>query len=109
MGKMAFILRVREGSEAEYVDRHKPDRIWPSIVAACQNAGMRNYNGFLGGPDGRTVFASFEADDPEACLVRLSQDPANAEWQQYMAPLMEAITDLDNGSIQFLAPVFEIE
>ena len=109
MEKRAFILRVREGCEVEYLARHEPEQIWPLIVEACLEVGMRNYNGFLGGPDGRTAFLSFEADDPEACLAKLAEDPANAAWQEYMAPLMESITVLDDGSIPFLRHVFTID
>ena len=108
MSRSAFILRVREGMVDEYRRLHNADNLWPSIIYACQRAGMRNYTGFIGGADGRTVFATFEADDPAHALQRLSADLANAEWQAHMAPYLETEVSLGSGSALFLEEVFHI-
>lgn len=108
MSRAAFILRVREGMVDEYRRLHDADNLWPSIVNACQRAGMRNYTGYVGGVDGRTVFASFEADDPALALEQLGGDLANAEWQEHMAPYLETEVFLGAGSALFLEEVFHI-
>jgi L-rhamnose mutarotase len=109
MARLAFILRIREGMVSEYRRLHEPENLWPSIISACVEAGMRNYSGFIGGPDGRTVFAVFEADDPMDALAKLGATDANADWQKHMAPMLE--TDLRSAisKVEFLEEVFHID
>jgi L-rhamnose mutarotase len=109
MARVAFLLRVREGSEMEYRLFHNKENLWPSIIEACQKAGLQNYTGFIGGSDGRTVFATFESDDPAISLTKLQDDPANAEWQEHMAPLMESSTSFESEGVGFLEEVFHID
>lgn len=109
MARLGFILRVREGMVSEYRRLHSVDHIWPSIVEACGRAGMRNYSGFIGGADGRTVFASFEADDPAVALEKLGADSANTEWQRHMAPYLETEVTFGSESVLILEEVFHIE
>lgn len=108
MAKFAFILRVREGMESEYRRLHDPTHLWPAIIDACQRAGLSNYTGFIGGEDGRTVFAVFDSEDPEAALQRLAEDPANSAWQEHMAPYLETEVAFGSGSMMILQEVFHI-
>lgn len=109
MARMGFVLRVREGKVDEYRRLHDAENLWPSIISACQRAGMRNYYGFIGGLDGRTVFATFEADDPILALQLLGQDPANTSWQEHMAPYLETEVGFNSESTHYLEEVFHIE
>lgn len=54
------------------------------LVRACRQAGMRNYTGFLGGPDGCLAVLYFETDDLAATLARLDADPASATWRSQL-------------------------
>jgi L-rhamnose mutarotase len=110
MQRVAFLMRVKAGREEEYREAHRPHRIWPSIVDACRRAGIRNYSIFIGGHDGRQLFAYFETDDPARTLATLNDDPANVEWQAHMAPLMDVAGSFQDGeSMAFLDEVFHLE
>ena len=108
MARLAFTLQIRAGMVDEYRRLHDSDNLWPSIADACRAAGMNNYTGFIGGPDGRTVFASFEADDPMMALEKLGTTQANEDWQKHMAPFLESDLVSGVGFVQFLEEVFHI-
>lgn len=108
MDRVAFMMVVRRDRVADYVRVHGSSELWPSIVAACRDAGLINYRGFLGGPDGNLVFASFECLDAEESMARLGRDPRNGEWQAMVAPLMELTGGFDDSGLTYLTPVFNI-
>jgi L-rhamnose mutarotase len=91
MERVAFLLGVKDGTQAEYRRRH--DQIWPEMVKALQDAGARNYSIFFD-TDHRRLFAYLEADpDFRTFLQRISTDPVNARWQEYMKDLMDFPVD----------------
>lgn len=84
----AWVLGVRPGYEEEYLRRH--DEIWPEMLAALREAGIRNYNIFR---HGLTLFGYFETDDLEAAKAYLADNDVNARWSEYMAPIMRIEID----------------
>jgi L-rhamnose mutarotase len=88
MTAYAWVLEVRPGYEVEYLKRH--DEIWPDMLEALRAAGIRNYNIFR---HGLTLFGFFETDDLEATQKILADDPVNARWGQWMAPIMKVEVD----------------
>lgn len=91
MERVAFLLGIRAGVQAEYRRRH--DEIWPEMVKALNDAGAHNYSIFFD-TDGRRMFAYLEAHpDFRTFLERISADPVNARWQTYMKDLMELQID----------------
>ncbi len=99
MGNYAWILEVRPGYEDEYKKRH--DEIWPEMLEAVQKAGIRNYNIFR---HGLTLFGYFETDDLQRTIDILKDDPVNARWGAYMAPVMKIEIDTERG-FPFLLPL----
>ena len=98
MAGYAWVLEVRPGYEEEYLKRH--DEIWPEMLAALRKAGISNYNIFR---HGLTLFGYFETDDLEATKASLADDPVNARWSEYMAPIMKI--DIDPAtSFPYLLP-----
>ncbi len=91
MERMAFRMRIKPGSEQEYLGRH--DEIWPEMVEALRAAGFRNYSIFL---DGLTLFAYFESDNVRETLARITVDPVNARWAEMMSDILE--TEQDPGT-----------
>lgn len=84
--RIAFLLKIRPGVEAEYVRRH--DEIWPEMAEALRKAGARNYSIFFD-EDRRRLFAYLEAEpDVATYRARISADPVNARWQEYMSDLL---------------------
>ena len=83
MSHYAWVLEVRPGYEEEYKKRH--DEIWPEMVEALSEAGIRNYNIFR---HGLTLFGYFETDDLDKTRTALAQSPVNKRWAEWMAPIM---------------------
>lgn len=99
MTNYAWVLEVRPGYEEEYKRRH--DEIWPDMLDALRKAGIRNYNIFR---HGLTLFGYFETDDLEGARAALADDPVNAKWAEWMAPIMKI--EIDSATnFPFLLPL----
>jgi L-rhamnose mutarotase len=88
MAQYAWILEVRPGYEEEYVRRHQ--EIWPEMVEALREAGIRNYSLFR---HGLTLFGYFETDDIEKTQERLANSETNQQWSEWMDPIMKVDID----------------
>ncbi|HEY6017672.1 MAG TPA: L-rhamnose mutarotase [Gaiellaceae bacterium] len=82
--RSAFVLRVHPGKVDEYLDAHR--NVWPEMLAALRDAGIRNYTIFR---NGNEMFGYFEADDLEAAAAYMEAQEVNARWQDAMAQLLE--------------------
>lgn len=82
--RSAFVLRVRPDKIDEYVEAHR--KVWPEMLAALREAGVRNYTIFRRGNE---VFGYFESDDLEAAAANMEAREVNARWQDTMAQLLE--------------------
>lgn len=98
MASYAWILGIRPGYEDEYKKRH--DEIWPEMTETLKASGIRNYHIFKRGLD---LFGYFETDDLDATIRYLNDDPVNARWGAWMAPIMQIETDEQTG-FPFLLP-----
>jgi L-rhamnose mutarotase len=83
-GRSAFVLRVRADRVDEYVRAHR--EVWPEMLAALKDAGIRNYTIFRAGDQ---MFGYFESDDLEAAKAHLGAEEVSARWQDAMAELLE--------------------
>ena len=84
----AWVLEVRPGYEDEYKKRH--DDIWPEMLDALRQAGIRNYNIFR---LGLTLFGYFETDDLQKTKAFLRENPVDKRWSEWMAPIMKIEID----------------
>ncbi len=84
----AWVLEVRPGYEVEYLKRH--DEIWPDMLDALRQAGIRNYNIFR---HGLTLFGYFETDDLEATKASLRASPVDRRWGEWMGSIMKIEVD----------------
>jgi len=82
--RSAFVLRVKPDRVDEYVRAHR--EVWPEMLAALENAGIRNYTIFRAGNE---MFGYFESDDLEAAMAHLGAQEVSARWQDAMAELLE--------------------
>jgi L-rhamnose mutarotase len=82
--RSAFVLDVRPEHVEEYVRTHQ--KVWPEMLEAIRNAGIRNYTIFR---HGNQMFGYFEADDLEAAARYLAEHEVSARWQDAMAELLE--------------------
>ena len=97
--RYAWVAEVRPGYEEEYRRRH--DEIWPEMVAALREAGVRNYSIFR---HGLTLFGYFETDDLEQTQRYLANSEVNRRWGESMAPVMKREID-PNTEFPYLLPL----
>lgn len=84
MTRVGFVLRVKPDRIDEYVAAHRA--VWPEMLAALREAGIRDYSIFR---DGNRVFGTFATDDLDATEAFLAAQPACARWQDAMAEYLE--------------------
>jgi L-rhamnose mutarotase len=74
--RSAFVLRVRPDKVDEYVEAHR--RVWPEMLVALKEAGIRNYTIFRFGNE---MFGYFEADDLDGAGRFLAAQKVCSRWQ----------------------------
>ena len=84
MQRVAFVMHVKEGQEAEYVRRHR--EVWPQVLADLERAGVEQMNIFMAG---RQLFLYMEVDDHAEAARILGECPESVRWEAYMEPIME--------------------
>jgi L-rhamnose mutarotase len=82
--RMGFVLRVKPDRIDEYVHAHR--EVWPEMLEALKDAGIRNYTIFRSGHE---MFGYFEADDLERAGAYLATQDVSARWQDAMADLLQ--------------------
>jgi L-rhamnose mutarotase len=107
MERVAFLLGVAPGNEAEYRRRH--DEIWPEMVEALTRAGARNYSIFFD-TDATRLFAYVEVEpDFPTFVARISADPVNARWQEYMSDILNVTIDPETNWPTRLQEAFHMD
>ena len=86
MKRYAFIGKLKKGCEQEYVVRHA--NIWPELVQAYKDAGIRNMAVFMKGVE---LFGYYEVDEAvyEREKDNLSKNPVEIKWQEYLADIAD--------------------
>ena len=82
--RSAFVLRVQPDKVDEYVEAHR--NVWPELLTALHDAGIRNYTIFR---NGNEMFGYFESDDLERAAAYLAAQDVSSRWQDAMAELLE--------------------
>jgi L-rhamnose mutarotase len=82
--RVGFVLRVKPDRVDEYVLAHR--EVWPEMLQALKDAGIRNYTIFRAGNE---MFGYFETDDLARAETYLGTHEINARWQDAMAELLE--------------------
>jgi L-rhamnose mutarotase len=81
---IAFGLRLRPGSEAEYRRRH--DAIWPGMRAALLDAGILHYEIHLNPADG--MLFAFILRRQDHTMERLPDNEVFRRWQAHMSDIL---------------------
>lgn len=98
---VAFALRLRPGSEADYKHRH--DTLWADMRDALLGAGILHYEIHLSRAD--NLLFAFIIRRRDHTMHTLPQNEAFQRWQAYMADLL-VTTD---GQVRVpLAPMFAL-
>jgi L-rhamnose mutarotase len=91
MRKIALVMKLRPGFEAEYKRRH--DELWPEMADLLRKAGVSDYSIFLD-RETLSLFAVHRLED-ENTLADLPNTETVKKWWAYMADIME--TNPDNS------------
>ena len=78
-----FHLKIKESKISEYGGRHK--NVWPEMINALKEAGVRNYSIFLEGTD---VCGYWECDNLKNTIDFLNKNEINNKWQEYMSDVI---------------------
>ncbi|MFI7066800.1 L-rhamnose mutarotase [Kribbella sp. NPDC050124] len=96
MQRICFLMEIIPGQEMEYQRRH--DNIWPELVAAIQEAGIRNYSLFR---RGTSVIAYAECHpDAATAFGRVGGSEVNARWAEWFKDVLAQHTDAGGDLIQ---------
>lgn len=82
--RSAFVLQVRPDKIDQYVEAHA--NVWPEMLQALRDAGIRNYSIFR---NGNQVFGYFESEDLAASAEYLDSQEVSTRWQDAMADLLQ--------------------
>jgi len=93
MQKIAFVMQLKPGHEAEYEKRH--DEIWPELVQTLKQAGVSDYSIFLEKSSCK-LFAVLKRCEDHS-MDSLPLDPIVQKWWAFMADIMES--DADNKPV----------
>jgi len=104
MERVAFVMKVRPGQEAEYRRRH--EAVWPEMLRALKDAGCSSYSIYM---KGRDLFAYMEVEDFEGFKRHMSANPDSQRWEAQMAPIMEQAIQPDTGFHEVLPEVFHLD
>lgn len=96
MQRFGRVLRLRPGAEAEYERQHAA--VWPEVLQAIRESGIRNYSIYRYGP---WMFSYFEMADgaslEEAGRV-IAASEACGRWEKLMQTLQEPLPESTSGS-----------
>lgn len=104
MEKIAFVMQLNEGCEAEYEKRH--DEIWPELLAELTSAGVKDYSIFLH-PQTLQLFATLWREENHSMGALPAKDIVK-KWWAYMADIMQTYDD--NSPVEIpLTRVFHVD
>ena len=97
MKRACFGLRLYPGAETEYDRRHVD--MWPELVAAFRESGIRNLSAFRRGTD---VWQYAECDpDGATAFARLGATKVNAKWDDSLRPIIAELAAADGERVWF--------
>lgn len=97
MERILVYIRIFPGTEDEYDRRHR--EIWPEMVAALQDSGIRNYTGFRRGTD---VWYYGECEPDQAvAFARQGATDVNRRWAHWFRDIIAEITTADGDPIRY--------
>jgi L-rhamnose mutarotase len=85
MQRVCFTVRLKKNRIDDYLKAHQ---VWPEMLQAMHDAGIRNYSMFMS-KDGMVV-GYLEADDVDEALRKCGQTDVSRRWQERMAEYFEA-------------------
>jgi L-rhamnose mutarotase len=104
MKRVAFTMKLKKGSEKEYIKRH--NNIWPELQALLKKQDISDYSIFLDEETG-TLFAVQKISGEEGSQD-MGSNPIVRKWWDYMADIMEVNSD-NSPRTKVLKEVFYLD
>lgn len=95
MKRIAFKMKLNEGTADEYKRRHA--EIWPKLKDVLKSAGISNYSIFID-YETNDLFALMNVED-ENKLSELPNHAVMREWWEYMKDLMQTNDDASPATV----------
>ena len=93
--------RLKPGMEGFYDAAHAA--VWPEILAAQREVGIKRWLIFR---DGLDIFHSIECEDYDRAIPQLAALPVNQRWQAQMAQYTDVAHDYSGASSDRLQLIF---
>lgn len=104
MQRIAFLMKIKPGTEAEYRRRHQ--QVWRELLADLKRAGCRNYSIYLHGTE---LFAYMEVDDFQRYLEIMAASQVSERWESQMSDILVRETESATGFPPVLEEVFHLD
>ena len=104
MQRVAFIMRIKPGTQEEYRRRHQ--QVWPELVTDLKRAGCQNYSIYLRGTE---LFAYMEVEDFQRYLEIMEASRASQRWEAQMSDILIRETEADTGFPPVVEEVFHLD
>lgn len=104
MERACFTLTLVPGTEEEYDRRHQ--HTWPDMIAAIQDAGLRNFTGFRRGTE--VVYYVECHPSRDEAFARMDAAEVNARWTAYFDGIIASRND-PSGRMFFLTEMSHVD
>jgi len=102
MARVAWTLVIREEKIEEYERAHAA--VWPTVLKAIKDAGVRNYSIHR---HGTRLFGYFECDDPEVTLPAMKAGQAAAGWGDAMQDVVTP--EVAAHGVDYMPEIFRLD
>ena len=104
MERACFTISLVPGTEHEYERRHKV--VWPEMIDAIADAGLRNFTGFRRGTE--VIYYVECHPTRDAAFRRLDASEVNARWTAHFDGIIATRNDAD-GRMFFIPEVTHLD
>jgi L-rhamnose mutarotase len=96
----AYLMRLKKEKIDDYIEVHRKEKIWKSVIEGLIQAGYRRMIIFQLGQD---IILFEEAGSLKAAYQYLAGDTASVKWDQMIIEWMEVYPQFDEikGDIEF--------
>lgn len=103
MQRIAFLLRLKPGTGADYDKSHAA--VWPEMLALLKSAGISEYSIFR--RDELLILCMHIAEDFDTVWDKIEADPVNTRWQEAMGAYFVPVQETRAGErFPFMQEVF---
>ena len=95
--------RLKPGSEERYEQYHRA--VWPQVIEAIRQNGIRQYVIFR---DGLDLFHFIECDDYEKAIAEIAKDPTSMRWEAEIATMMAVTHDFSGQASDRMRKIWEL-